>query len=1075
MVRIGQRELQALNTDTNITQLPATSTTQPSGTRVTMSTAAGNSTTNRNPSRVLQPGHLETSLVYILETVFGYSAGSILHLALDLYGCKCYLDLVGMDDADIDGLQYPVSQPQDANGDPQPDVLWDVPKPLKAYLHGIRGYVYHRETVLKDPVTLTNCILIDPDDFDTYRASSAFIIFRSCTIPQPLVSKLSRRSPAEEFDLGIKLDANLYPTLSNDKQWDTNTKLQWLTIAQLTTDQWPGSHMSFILHWLDTLRQYHEVAKHPTPKEQLIIMLSNAVRLVPYLRNVLDTSKQLALQNNNRPLTFDEYASLLEAAAQNHDEVTKGSKPKADPRKAYATDVVTTGDLEPDLGPPMFEFNIDMDLGVYYAYCTSLSSACKTFLPNKLWQQLDDQGRRAWHQLPEAANAVILGGSNKPLPAPPSPPPPHRSVNLHYMLAADFLSPFQHLSMGGDVGTLTSEMNEEPTHDKLLAHVTKQSSLQPGELQRVMSDNTRKDVALFDRGANGGIAGDDVRFIVKTNRSVDVQGIDNHKVTNVTIATCAGLTMNQHGPVIVIMNQSAHIGKGLEKENFQYPRLVEPFVTDLASVDLEPDPIVDPETKTQHGTLDDNHVQYPCLVEPVATDLASGDLEPNPLAYLACLASLATLPCKTSLCTAKLEAAGSNNQPPAQPPPSPQHSVNLHEMSTTTDFLSQFQHLSMGRSEDADTLTSATSEEIKSDKLALVPATKYRKATQEVKNHKIAKDGVDVDEWAKSVPDNGSAGEQSPFYRVDILDDGSTGERSPFDRVDILTNSNTTVTTLKDSPAFNDAIGFIETHHCVMATNGLYKLHPGQASDLDWLECNMAGLFDLDPAHVPHFRPPDFEAYKSGRQPFVLFVPETPINFVIESTPKRDKLIDLTCKLSSFEPQCSPPDEGHVQGDKIVELNYRDIQPAYIELCLNIDKGEYACVMAYQNIHKWSQIDKDSPIVWKLKRVVCHHHYIQLKHPSYLGLTDSMAIGWKHGENTPKPLSITGADNSVTYTMHPRNHNLLESQGCTLLCQGQEETSLSFQSSQAEIATHYFTKVYVLLQDPERPQWCPST
>ncbi|CAJ1928447.1 unnamed protein product [Cylindrotheca closterium] len=377
-----------------------------------------------------------------------------------------------MDDADIDGLQYPVSQPHDANGDPQPDVLWDVPKPLKAYLHGIRGYVYHRETVLKDPVTLTNCVLIDPDDFDTYRASSAFIVFRSRTIPQPLVSKPSRQSPAEEFDRGIKLDAILYPTLSgDDKQWDSyrrnleatcrthglkqvldpkyqptslderdlfdrhqsflyqvfvrtlltdqgkkivrqydktydaqsiyrdlckfytqsikatstaNTKLQWLTTAQLTADQWPGSHVSFILHWLDTLRQYHEVAKHPTPEEQLIVMLSNAVRLVPYLRNVFDTSEQLALQNNNRPLTFDEYASLLEAAAQNHDEVTKGSKPKPNPRKAYATDVVTTGDLEPDPCPPMFDFNIDMDLGDYYAYRTSLSSACKTFLPNEL-------------------------------------------------------------------------------------------------------------------------------------------------------------------------------------------------------------------------------------------------------------------------------------------------------------------------------------------------------------------------------------------------------------------------------------------------------------------------------------------------------------------------------------------------------------------------------------------------------------------------------------------------------------------------------------------------------------------
>ncbi|CAJ1935475.1 unnamed protein product, partial [Cylindrotheca closterium] len=340
MVRIGQRELQALNIDTNITQLPATSSTQPSGTRVTMSTA-GNSTTNRNPSRVLQPGHLETSLVYILETVFGYSAGSILHLALDLYGCKCYLNLVGLDDADIDGLQYPVSQPHDANGDPQPDVLWDVLKPLKAYLHGIRGYIYHQETVLQDPVTLTN---------------------------------------SEEFDRGINLDANLYPTLSNNRQWDS-------------------PH-----------------GKHLTSEEEHPQYLSLAEPFVPDLESV-------------------------------------------------------------DLGPE------------------------------------------------------------------------------------------------GKYGTL-------------------------------------------------------------------------------------------------------------DKENSQYHRLVEPFVTDLASVDLEPDPVVDLKTKRQHGTLNlssvdlepdptvdhktksrhgtpgDDHVQYPCLVKPVATDLASVDLEPDPLAYRACLASLATLPCKKSLCTAKLEAAG---------------------------------------------------------------------------------------------------------------------------------------------------------------------------------------------------------------------------------------------------------------------------------------------------------------------------------------------------------------------------------------------------------------------------------
>ncbi|CAJ1961165.1 unnamed protein product [Cylindrotheca closterium] len=75
--------------------------------------------------------------------------------------------------------------------------------------------------------------------------------------------------------------------------------------------------------------------------------------------------------------------------------------------------------------------------------------------------------------------------------------------------------------------------------------------------------NTRKkQLGLCDQGANGGIAGDDVIILSKTNRSVDVQGIDNHQVTDVSIVTSAGYTDTQRGPAILIMNQFASIGKG---------------------------------------------------------------------------------------------------------------------------------------------------------------------------------------------------------------------------------------------------------------------------------------------------------------------------------------------------------------------------------------------------------------------------------------------------------------------------------------------------------------------------------
>ena len=58
--------------------------------------------------------------------------------------------------------------------------------------------------------------------------------------------------------------------------------------------------------------------------------------------------------------------------------------------------------------------------------------------------------------------------------------------------------------------------------------------------------------ALVDRGANGGICGNDVRIISKSGRMVDVQGIDNHQVVDIPIVTGGAVVSTQRGPVILI-------------------------------------------------------------------------------------------------------------------------------------------------------------------------------------------------------------------------------------------------------------------------------------------------------------------------------------------------------------------------------------------------------------------------------------------------------------------------------------------------------------------------------------------
>ena len=67
---------------------------------------------------------------------------------------------------------------------------------------------------------------------------------------------------------------------------------------------------------------------------------------------------------------------------------------------------------------------------------------------------------------------------------------------------------------------------------------------------------------LIDRGANGGIAGSDVRVISTSDRRVDVQGVSNHQVTAIPIVTCGGVVNTHRGDAIVIMNQYARVRNG---------------------------------------------------------------------------------------------------------------------------------------------------------------------------------------------------------------------------------------------------------------------------------------------------------------------------------------------------------------------------------------------------------------------------------------------------------------------------------------------------------------------------------
>ena len=72
--------------------------------------------------------------------------------------------------------------------------------------------------------------------------------------------------------------------------------------------------------------------------------------------------------------------------------------------------------------------------------------------------------------------------------------------------------------------------------------------------------------SFVDRGANGGLAGSDVRVLNTSPRQCTDIGINNQEIPGLDIVQCAALVNTNHGIVNLIMNEYAYYGKGRQIE-----------------------------------------------------------------------------------------------------------------------------------------------------------------------------------------------------------------------------------------------------------------------------------------------------------------------------------------------------------------------------------------------------------------------------------------------------------------------------------------------------------------------------
>jgi len=417
-----------------------------------------------------------------------------------------------------------------------------------------------------------------------------------------------------------------YHTKSTKAGLDSANLLSYITSATLGPNTtWNGTTENFILHWINQVRLREanlEPGVQPFDDTLKKVLLQSAVQPIPELAMVRNQEEAMAAAGSAR-FTFQQYLKLLTSAAQSYDRNMRPTSRTAKRRTVLAHDAYEDPDHSyygpthelPVATREVQVHNIDTDIqsllqpdpdpitfGVHQAshgvrrpgrHHSNARSDGLVRMSREQWQKLDDDAKTTWDKLDQKSKAIILGKvANEQ----------SRQANIH---AVDD-PPMTQMEYMANVHDRESEdakpekeevpaTEEPPTMDKVFAHMAQSDKpLHPGDLRRMMSQATpskpppraaatafvkyKANVcyrigqtactpgtihSLVDRGANGGVAGSDVRVIHRhTDRSVEIEGIDNHRMLDIPLCTVGGVVSTQHGDVILIMHQYAYTGKG---------------------------------------------------------------------------------------------------------------------------------------------------------------------------------------------------------------------------------------------------------------------------------------------------------------------------------------------------------------------------------------------------------------------------------------------------------------------------------------------------------------------------------
>ena len=383
-------------------------------------------------------------------------------------------------------------------------------------------------------------------------------------------------------------------------QYVTNTVLD---------DDFKGTTEQFVLHFNEQFRQLEEISEDDErlPPSVKLTLLQTAVRSINDLRivEILDEFQSTTHgHGSSTSLSYDTYYDLLINACVRYDKTKKANIGKR--RNVYATNIDDTYIDSPtpciDHVPDSPYGGIDLPPDEFYQVHALSSryppsqrpgqptrppfrSQSQTprptnpirrydgpiFLPPQIYRLLTEDALKALKAYSTEAisrfhkrkvhNTEIVEEHQDDPPGPPVsendlPDLPESDLTIPDDPSLDFVNSQCHSSEDLDQALQTYQI---PCPQD--SSMTPERSINHHFTYHIAQASKAKHGSLVDRGANGGLAGSDVRILSRSSRKCTVTGIDSHELQGLDVVQCAALVQTNHGIVNLIMNEYACYGK----------------------------------------------------------------------------------------------------------------------------------------------------------------------------------------------------------------------------------------------------------------------------------------------------------------------------------------------------------------------------------------------------------------------------------------------------------------------------------------------------------------------------------